>query len=500
MKNIVKYTLAAAASVVMFASCDLNLVPIDAIAYEEGGMLIQTQANLNAFENGILASFRAVQNGTYITTEEVQFDYFNATIDFGNNYGSIHRCDYTFTTSDYDTEDMWEGHYSVIKNYNIVIDNTDNVPEDLKEKAKIVKGEALFFRAASYLTLARHFGPAYSPAVKDSPCVPLVLKYDQNEKPSRATVGEVYDQIKADLDAAAAILAGVSGKARSQKPTIDAVNALYARYFMDVQDYTNAAAYAHKVIGDGSKYKLASTPEEMEAEYVTDEGTEAIYQAYASLTEGSNSNEYWTNSVADAKGATGHVFRPYFLPTETLVNAYEPEDLRFVAWFSNEETVQIAGTYYNGDFYTFIKYWGNPTLTSSPIRNGRQKPKPFKISEMYLIAAEAELSTNPNAAKEDLNALQAARNATLTEATEATVRQEWYKETVGEGFRMWCLKRWGQGFNGRPVQEGCKYVIQSGESYENKQFAASDYHFTWPVPAPEMKINSNLVQNPGYSE
>ena len=499
MKNIVKYTLAAAASVVMLASCDLNLVPIDAIAYEEGGMLIQTQANLNAFENGILASFRAVQGGVYTTTEEVQFDYFNATIDFGNNYGSIHRCDYTFTTSDYDTEDMWEGHYSVIKNYNIVIANTDNVPDDLKEKAKIVKGEALFFRAASYLTLARHFGPAYSPATKDSPCVPLVLKYDQKEKPSRATVDQVYTQIKADLDEAAGILAGVSGQARSQKPTIDAVNALYARYFMDVKDYANAASYAHKVI-DGGKYKLAATAEDMKKEYVNDEGTEAIYQTFASLTEESNSNEYWTNSVADKNGANGHVFRPYFLPTEKLVKAYEPADLRFTTWFSNEETVQIAGTYYTGDFYTFVKYWGNPTLTSSPIRNGRQKPKPFKISEMYLIAAEAELSTDVAAAKADLNALQAARGATLTEATEATVQQEWYKETVGDGFRMWCLKRWGQGFSGRPVQEGCQYVIQSGESYENKQFAANDFHFIWPVPAPEMKINSNLVQNPGYSE
>lgn len=497
MKNIVKYTLAAAASVMMFASCDLNLVPISAIAYEEGGVLIQTQANLNAFENGILASFRSVQGGTYVTTPEVQSDYYNATIDYGNNYGAIHRCDYTFTSSDYDPQDTWAGHYSVIKNYNIVIENTDNVPEELEDKAKVVKGEALFFRAASYLTLARCFGPAYSSSTTGSPCVPLVLKYDQNEKPARATVGDVYAQIKADLDAAAGILAGVEGKVRSEKPTIDAVNALYARYYLDIQDYSNAAVYAHKVI-DGGKYKLASTAAEMTAEYVKDEGTEAIYQTYASLTEGSNSNEYWTNSVSDANGATGHVFRPYFLPTKTLVEAYEPADLRFATWFSNEETVQIAGTYYTGDFYTFIKFWGNPTLTSSPIRNGRQKPKPFKIGEMYLIAAEAELSSNPAAAKADLNALQAARGATLTEANETTVRQEWYKETVGEGFRMWCLKRWGIGFSGRPVQDNCKNIVMSGECYENKQFAANDYHFLWPIPADDMKINTNLVQNPGY--
>ena len=74
-------------------------------------------------------------------------------------------------------------------------------------------------------------------------CVPLVLVYDQAEKPARATVAEVYAQIKKDLDQAAGLLAGVKGAARAEKPTIDAVNALYARYYIDLGDYTNAAGH-----------------------------------------------------------------------------------------------------------------------------------------------------------------------------------------------------------------------------------------------------------------
>lgn len=498
MKNLVKYTLAVAASAIMFAACDLNLVPNSAVAYEEGGVLIQTSANLKAFETGILSSFRGLQMGDYINAEECQFDCFNAVIDYGNNFGPLHRCDYTFTSSDYDVEDMWAGNYSAIKNYNIIIASADNVPENLAKDAKVLKGEAFFFRACSYLTLARHFGPM--PSVNaEALCVPLVLKYDQNEKPFRAKVGEVYAQIKSDLDSAAVYLAGVKGSVRAQKPSIDAVNAVFARYFIDMKDYANAAKYAHFVI-DTKTYKLASTQAEMTKEYVNDEGTEAIYQVFGSKTEGTNACNYWTQSSSNENGVDGHVFRPYYLPTKTLVNSYESKDLRFTTWFDNTQTVLINGIYYNGDFYTLIKYWGNPSLVSSPIRNGRQLPKPFKIGEMYLIAAEAELSTNPAQAKIDLNTLQAARGASLTDASTDTVRKEWYKETVGEGLRMSCLKRWGIGFNGRPAQDGAKNAIMSGDAYDQKVFEANSIYFQWPVPSYEMKINSNMEQNPGYDE
>ena len=511
MKNIVKYTLAAAASVVMLASCDLNLVPIDAIAYEEGGMLIQTQANLNAFENGILASFRAVQNGTYITTEEVQFDYFNATIDFGNNYGSIHRCDYTFTTSDYDTEDMWEGHYSVIKNYNIVIANTDNVPENLKEKAKIVKGEALFFRAASYLTLARHFGPAYSPAATSSPCVPLVLKYDQNEKPSRATVGEVYAQIKADLDEAATILAGVSGKARSQKPTIDAVNALYARYYLAVQDYANAAQKAVAVIGT-NKYALCDNATAFKNEFVDDAGKESIIQMYAKLNElPARINEYTLVSTTD-KTESGYDLRPYYLPTVTLLGYYEALDLRS-SWFGS--TVSIKGKQVTlpvknasdevEDIKCFLKFAGNPALSSSNVQTGYNAATPLRIAEMYLIAAEACFRGGQTEnAKTYLNTLQTARKATPTATvTLDDIFIEWRKEMVGEGQTLGLFKRFHKGFSGRPAQQKALEagMIMEGstpEYYTGKVLSADSPFLNWPVPVHDIKVNKNLVQNDGY--
>jgi len=500
MNKYIKLAIATIAGAAMVTSCDLNLTPISAIAYEEGGQLIQTQANLNALENGLLSSFRGRQNGRYVEAPEFQYDYYNATLDYGNNYGGLHKSDYNLTSGDYDIEATWSGNYGAIKNYNIFIAAADNVPDNLKKNVDVVLGEAYFFRAWSYLQLARHFGKAYnaSSAASD-PCVPLVLVYDQAEQPARATVAEGYAQIKSDLDQAATLLAGVKGAARSQKPTIDAVNALYANYYLDIADYGNAASYAHKVIDTGN-YALASTAKEMQAEYVNDNGKEPIMQLAISLTEFTgNALNNWTLCQKDDKHELA--LRPYYIPTQTLIDSYDEGDLRFDAWFDGETAVMLAGSYYNvdqTDFYTFVKFWGNPALTSG-VRNGRTAPKPYKIGEMYLIAAEAELAAgNATAAKADLNAIQSARGAEETEATTETVRKEWYRETVGEGLRKFCLKRWGIGFNGREMQPGAANVLQQGEYFNGKVFDAGSYFFQYPVPAYEMKINKNLVQNPGY--
>ena len=67
--------------------------------------------------------------------------------------------------------------------------------------------------------------------------------------------------------------------------------------------------------------------------------------------------------------------------------------------------------------------------------------------------------------------------------------------------RYSCLKRWGDGYSARTPQAGADaaHVLMSGEYYEKRSMDASDYHFLYPVPAYEMQLNKNLVQNAGYT-
>ena len=503
MKNKIQFLFIAAVASAAVSACDLNLEPNYAIVYEKGGQVIATNEDLKQFEARILSDYRAVHGGMYNILEDVMTDGFNASAGFGNNYGGVHRTDESFTSSDTYIDAYWGNHYIVIKDYNVLINALKeeiNIPEGSGNYAKIVKGEAYMFRAEAYMNLVRHFGKNYNPKDASALGVPIVLEFDLYARPARNTVHEVYKQIKEDLDSAARFLADVPGKLQADTPTIDAVNALYARYYLDVQDYENAALYAGKVISSG-KYTLSNSADKLKAEFRDDAGTEAIMQLYGSQQESPNATSVYTSMFSSQNN--GVCYRSLFLPTKKLVEGYTANDIRKSVWFTTTDYYsEVNGSYYRGDFYTFVKYQGNPNLYSGEVPNGVQMCKPFMISEMYLIKAEAEcMQDKIPAAKTTLNQLQTARGVTKTGAQLENIQNEWFLETVGEGMRWTCLKRWGIGFDNREAQTGTmnKNAVMTGASYDQRNMKASDRAFLWPIPADEIKLNTNLEQNPGYT-
>lgn len=496
-----KKTLGYILTLLVAASCNLEQFPTNAVVYEEGARIIATREDLLAFEAGIMNFYRAVHGGGMNVAEDVMFDAFNASSGFGNNYGSVHRLDDSFTTSDSYVESYWSNHYIVIKNYNVLIDALDqeqNVPSGSEDLAKLVQGEAYFYRAEAYLNLVRHFSPDYDPDVDSEYGVPVVLHYSLDERPARKSVHEVYTQIKKDLDSAAVRLAKVEGQLQSDYPTIDAVNALYARYYLDIEDFESAAASADAVISTNT-YALSKDAAAFKAEFVDDSGSEAIMQLYGSKAELPNSITAYTGLYSSLDH--GVAARPLFIPTKKLVDAYGTSDLR-KAWLSTTDYYcDINGNYYLGDFSIFVKYLGNPALYSN-IPNGAQMEKPYMISEMYLIKAEAQARSNKiPAAKTTLNALQTLRGATTTTGTLKNVQNEWFRETVGDGMRLSCLKRWHIGHDAREGQPGALNVnaLMTGEPYNLRSLAEDDYHLIWPAPASQIRLNSNLTQYPAYT-
>ena len=521
MKKIFTYLTVSLLAASMLSSCDLDLFPKGSLSYDENGALFTNATELGYFQSGLYTSYRSGFYGEYSITEEVQTDGFNATTDYGNNYGGPHRGDQTFNASDYYIRDFWANRYTAIKNYNVLIKGVETLPAEysnLAAAAQVVKGEAQFFRASAYLDLIRHYAKAYNKSTASTDAgVPLVLVYNQTEKPSRASVKEVYDQIKKDLDSAAVNLAGVAGKPGSQSITIDAVNALYARYFLDTQDYDQAASYADQVINSAAGYALASTVDEFKAEFLNDSGKEPIVQLFAKLSEnGSGTNSPYTYMATDSKlkdettNPLGRYFSgPYFIPSKKLLDLYDAGDLRRQCWFTsgvNALTGETYSTKIKDDYYTdlviFTKYLGNPTLTSSDALNARQKVKPILIGEMYLIKAEAQYrGGNSTGAIATLKGLQSARGATPTGMVDETVlANEWFKETIGEGLRLSTLKRFGKGYTVRTPQAFASnnHLIMSGAYFEQKSMKADHYQWIWPIPTNDIQTNRNLVQNPGY--
>lgn len=499
----------------MIASCDLNLVPSTSIVYEEGKPLFLSKRDIAEFQNGVIATYRGLHYGSSWQTVEVMTECFNASIDFGNNYGFVHRLGSGFLASDDYTTGIWAGHYGAIKNYNIAIEQCDLVEDEaLKADANVLKGIALFCRASSYLTLARHFSADYEPATAATElAVPLILVYDQLEKPVRATLQEVYDQIIADLDEAEALLSeagsinlngtavNLAGAPKSLAPTVDAVKALKARYYLDVHEYELAAESAMDVIDSEAGYALSSSLEEMNKEFMTDEGNESIIRLYATKTEGAVGCTIYTS--VQSTDAEGKFFSPMFIPSQTLVNAYENSDLRKQVWFPVDMyPVKVQGTLYNG-ITMFTKYIGNPTLQQGNNEDGAHFCKPLMIAEMYLIAAEAYAqSGNEGDAAAIIGELRAARKAgEMTGDVMDVIKGEWLRETVGDGQRINCIKRWGDGLPARPAQKAAENIVMNtpASDYTARELAADSHTLVWPIPSYEIKISPALIQNPGYS-
>lgn len=511
MKNIFK-SIAIAAALVSTAACTMDLYPNTAITYDPTKNLIQTEDDAVMYRMGDYAMFRSTIGAGDIA-DDLMCDAFNATRSYGNNYGSIHRADASFTSSDSDVESFWGAAFMRINNYNINIEAASKIQpeEDIYDACQLLIAEAKFFRAYTYLRLARRFAPAYDPATAGTDlCVPLVLKYDQNARPARATVQAIYDAIYADLTACDAaceegFLPDVNPVNEKAYVTEDAITALWAMYYLDTQDYPNAFAKASSLCKGND---LCNTKADLLKEYTEDAGKEAIMMLNVNLDAGEGpgvSYSIYTGYDKDAASPKGESYKALYLPSQKLISSYDATDIRLSCWFDDCKTVPYAGegSFSEGKFYVFTKYKGNLALSSTEYPKGTVAPVAFKLGHMYLIAAEAAAQNNdPVNTLKYLNALRNARGAkAATTPSLAEVQKEWFRETVGDGCRIECLKRWGLGCDVRTAQPGAieENVVMKGAGFDERVLSADDYHFTWPVPSYEMKVNPNLVQNAGYS-
>ncbi|MBQ7018493.1 MAG: RagB/SusD family nutrient uptake outer membrane protein [Bacteroidales bacterium] len=489
MKNIFKTTLVAAMALLV-ASCELDLTPSTSISQSDAFQSIDDAAK---FDNGLAHRYRTCFYGIFSYTNEVQSEYFNASVDFGNRNGQPHRSDENFTADEYNMRDIWQYSYLLVVNINNLLENIDKLElsADEQAEANIYKGNAHFYRASIMHELVRRYAPMYNPSSASSDLgVPVITSIDLGLKPARNTVAEVYTQIASDIAAAKQLLAGVEGEAGAIKPTIDAVKALEARVALYKQDWATAASISAELINSG-RYALAATAEDMEAEWVNDSGAECMLQLYTDLAETSGTQ---ANDVFLGYSTKIFKYAPDFIPTQTTIDWYEESDLRGQVWFK-ELPVYLSSTDYTLKLFT--KYWGNPEYETAPNRAYMHSPKIFRLGEMYLINAEANaMNGNAAAAKEAINALQEARGASLTEGTMDAIKAEWKKEIIGEGYIIDCYKRWNEGYSGRIPQN--INTVQQGPSFNEKECPAGFQKFVWAIPDEERKVNDNLVQNPGW--
>lgn len=526
MKKI--YIAFAAMLTLGLASCDMDKYPQTSI---EESQYMKTYQDFADARTGLYPNLRALTTGSALVLSDIQCDDFQALAGFSNTYGDTYR--WEFQPSSGDMGGIYAAYYSEIKNCNYFIDNYLDLKAGLIEGLELTDaqmaaidayaGEAYFIRAYCYFMLTNYFCKAYNPATADKDMgMPLQLVYnetpaDNSKYPGRASMKMTYAQIESDLNKATDLVDESkavntsAGKQTVHYVTKNAVKALRARVALYKCDYQTAYTLAAGLV-NGNKYPLYNSDDGGTAfinMWINDTTQETIWQIFQSKDEqGATTGTTFLGQYNEA-GLSSQ--KMDFVPSGSLMSLFTQNDIRFYAYFDPDESEKITitvSTGATGAIYLFRKYSGNPALSKSQADKYLNMSHPLRIAEQYLIAAEAAYRLNDETnANKFLKDLRVARIGGYAEGDFSgtqlfeEIQKEYRRELVGEGHRLFCMKRWGLDLN-RNSDSQDPNLVQSPGSAQTTGLSrpASDFRFVWPIPKNEIDMSPALAgqQNPGY--
>ena len=403
-----------------------------------------------------------------------------------------------YTSGSSTPEALWDTYYEYILGANAAIDYLDDVSGTDAEKA-YVAAQAHALRAFYYLNLVNLFGEPYNHNPQ-ALGVPLKLTSDLSTSGMRRnTVGEVYDQIIEDLNTAEEYFLQLP--AAQQNPgtyriSLPAVQLLHARTSLYMEDMEEAAKYAQKVIDDWDfdLYDLRNFTKE--EEIIT--GVDAQFPNYATLE---NVETIWVyGNPSDFTGQTGVLdyledattSRQVLNASQALVDSYDEEgDLRRELYLVEE--VQNGTETVTGHYVPWSKCAMQYNHT---VKTSQEFGMSLRLSEAYLILAEAVYDTDEAQALQAINDLREKRfNTENFQKTSYSgnelldfIRKERRRELCFEGQRWFDLRRYGMpSFRHR--------WIELGEDMGDYVMNEGDAAYTLPIPSDALENNTALEQN-----
>ncbi|HET9824765.1 MAG TPA: RagB/SusD family nutrient uptake outer membrane protein, partial [Chitinophagaceae bacterium] len=391
----------------------------------------------------------------------------NIYVEKKNSGRYLIQYNYTMSSSDGVAAEMWIAAYRGIMEANRVID-----AEVTGANVAAIKAEAYAIRALLYFKLINIFAKPYT----DDPSalgVPLVLHYDPYNLPSRNKVSEVYQQIVSDLKAAFQNGPGYVNSTRFSKYAIEA---LLAKVYLYMGDNANAKTAAVDVINNSAFTLLPASDYN---NYWADPGNrddqlETMLEIDADVIN--------NNGFDDFAGMYLNGYDDMYA-SQQLYNLYSATDVRI-------SVIESGFTKSGSAAFVVTKF---PNAGNSD----RDNIKVMRLSEVYLIAAEASLPGNETDAKYYLNALVAERDPAFPgyTSTGATLLNdiitERRKELAFEGDRFYDLNRLKMQIV-RASNAGAIPAPLTIAYPADKRLA--------PIPLTEIQANPNIAgqQNPGY--
>jgi len=382
---------------------------------------------------------------------------------------------------------FWEQIYHTILQANNIITGIQKLKDaGSTEDLDTYLGQALTARALMYFDLVRLYGKPYTQDKTAFGVPSITSPIKSNAHPLRNTVEENYTQIMKDLTDAAPLLP----KSKTNGLLNYYANmALQAKVNLYMEKYAEALEAAEAVINDGV-YKLYSNNEWVDS-WKTQFGSESIFELGMFPT-----NDLGTESLGFYLRRKGHGSTSaagWFMASDYFLERLG-EDANDVRWgvMSYDE----SGPDHLGASY---KYSGSVSLdgdgkgTSSAVNI-----KVIRLSEVYLIAAEAAFHSDKDKAADYLNEIRK-RAPDLEPATGSTISlqmilDERSKELFSEGDRFFDMMRLNQSITYNDDFGGI--AVSQREKTIDRTF----YKTVLPISQSEINANPELKaqQNEGY--
>ena len=515
MKHLFKTAICALLALPLTTACEMDQYPDGSLTE---GQAWTEYADAQKCYVGLLSSIRSVSGGSNAYITDIQSDLFNERV---ASSSLTREHSWTFNSSQFAGDVIWSRNYSLVLQANYLLRNIgkieemDNLSDEQRTMISCYKGTAYFARAYAYCNLLPRYCKDYEPADGDNPGtggelgLPLLANYGSPLKPARATLDETLKFVELTLDSAQAYMVDVYDDVNH--PNTFTIDALRSRLCLYQHKFDEAISLSKNLVNN---YSVVPGFKALQMMWVLDESSETIFQPLQTPDELATSYDIFVSFDIQTENLEAYIngMKSFYLPTQGLIDLFEPSDLRGQVYFnypymqSNPPISGVTpGTSVEGT--VFYKFPGNQNLWKkgnewySKIYN---MSKAFRGAEQYLICAESALrKSEPNLdlALHMLNELREARGASSLpdnlskDELIKVMEEEWVREFVGEGFRLDCLKRWHKGFKRMEPQPFTDAILITTPGFTDLEVSADDPKWVWEIPSQDLQANPNLTPN-----
>ncbi|BAV10092.1 SusD family protein [Filimonas lacunae] len=375
----------------------------------------------------------------------------------------IERMAYTWDENVYQgiTPFDWGDASLMVAFANVALEGWEKAEKKNSAAWNNIRGSSLFFRSYAFYNMLQLFAPHYDSATAAVDLgIQLRLSSDVNQRVGRSSTGDCYKKVTDDLREALLYLPAYPFY--QSRPGKQAVYALLARIYLDMEKYPAAVAYADSALQMGTSLYNFST-----------DINSAVNRPFPVYPKNKEVIFYAESAVYGIASPSG--FRAII--DSALYQQYEANDIRRAAFFRVNNGLNYFKGTYTGSSYPFAG---------------------LAVNELYLIRSEANVRTGHNmAALKDLNDLISTRYKPGTYVAFSSdsgedilkkVIQERRKEMPFTSLRWADLKR---------LNRDSRFAVTLYRKLNGSDYVLppNDKRYVLPIPDEEIRL-SGVPQNP----